>query len=506
MKNLNEILHSFDDEELCPLFNELHDEVLDDKQLSDIKNNVFSKVEIKAPAKRRPAINKRILTIAACIAICLSLGVGTIIYANDVKEYNDAIDFFKDNKLSTEGLSRTDIKKVYRDVVTERFEFDKTEYVIRTKINSDEIEGYEIDINDFSVDELWNYLKNIESNQQDKVDYNFENVYEDEVIIRSVFRKYHGDDLKWTTELSDFNINYFKIINDSILVYGNSSKSNNVVRITRLNFDGEILWDCSFSNMNEYEYITSGGLLKENSGGYAVISYGDNNYLSLTKISDKGKITFVNKQEVNDNFRIEKTAKLGDGYAVQVYYYLNHDKNANVILLDSDGNIQAEQIYTDEERDYYIEDMIEYNGKLYLSTYAVPKLDEDESDAGGRREIAKILNYIHNKSLFKIDSKELTPIVRKNYEAVLLVCDKVSFHPEKFYSVDGALISWDDSLTISDNGELKWCINSIIGAEYSPYTSSFSLSYYTGKIEYTFDDDGSLSNVATVKEGERILR
>ena len=75
--------------------------------------------------------------------------------------------------------------------------------------------------------------------------------------------------------------------------------------------------------MSEYEYVTSGGLLEENNGGYSVISYGDKNYLSLTKISDKGEITFVYKQELSDNFRIEKTAKLGDGYAVQVYYYLN---------------------------------------------------------------------------------------------------------------------------------------------------------------------------------------
>ncbi len=39
----------------------------------------------------------------------------------------------------------------------------------------------------------------------------------------------------------------------------------------------------------------------------------------------------------------------------------------------------------------------------------------------------------------EISSEELTPLVRDNYTAVLLVCDPEGGAPETFYSVQGSL-------------------------------------------------------------------
>ena len=38
--------------------------------------------------------------------------------------------------------------------------------------------------------------------------------------------------------------------------------------------------------------------------------------------------------------------------------------------------------------------MIEYNGNIYLSAYAVPRLANEDQSAGGRYEIAGVLNYL----------------------------------------------------------------------------------------------------------------
>ena len=59
--------------------------------------------------------------------------------------------------------------------------------------------------------------------------------------------------------------------------------------------------------------------------------------------------------------------------------------------------------------------MIEFNGNVYLSAYAVPKLADEEQSAGGRYEIAAVLNYLFDNGIWDISSEELTPMVRENY-------------------------------------------------------------------------------------------
>ena len=106
--------------------------------------------------------------------------------------------------------------------------------------------------------------------------------------------------------------------------------------------------------------------------------------------------------------------------------------------------------------------MAEFGGKVYLSAYAVPV----QHDEGGRHEIARILDYIFEHG-WEITEEELTPLVRENYTALLLLCDPEGGTPRTFYSVQGSL---GGKLSVKDGSCLEWDVESVVSAFFSPAT------------------------------------
>ena len=71
--------------------------------------------------------------------------------------------FFKEYDLSTDGLSRGEIKKVYRDIKTQAFAYSKTAEVIEKSISQSTVGGYDIfqdDPTSEDLENLWNYKNN----------------------------------------------------------------------------------------------------------------------------------------------------------------------------------------------------------------------------------------------------------------------------------------------------------------------------------------------------------
>ena len=113
---------------------------------------------IQSTFKKKSKI--KILKIVASLAACFILLTFIVFFAVDVKEYNDAVDFFNEHSLSTEGLERGEIKAVYTDITTKSFSYAKTAEVIKNSLSSDQIEGYEViqeNPTPEEVEELWNY-------------------------------------------------------------------------------------------------------------------------------------------------------------------------------------------------------------------------------------------------------------------------------------------------------------------------------------------------------------
>lgn len=102
---------------------------------------------------------RKFTAIAACIAVLLCAGAGVYGYT-DAKAYDLAVSFFSEYKLSMEGLTRSEIKNVYQDILTGSFTYEKTAEVIVNSMTEDqmnELGGLENSTPN-EVAQLWNQM------------------------------------------------------------------------------------------------------------------------------------------------------------------------------------------------------------------------------------------------------------------------------------------------------------------------------------------------------------
>ena len=427
--------------------------------------------------------------VAACLVLLVGIGFGTYICVEDIKEYNTAVQFFNEYNLSTEGLTRQEIKNVYKDIVTKSFSDPKTAEVIIHSLSNDGIEGNEIfqeDPTPEDIEKLWNdknmWYPTIEPNG---IHYEYHSNWIDSDRYWCYVEKYDGDKLLWRTSLPDYSsgrIRGCKVVSDGVIVYGQCS-------IWKFSEDGRILWSQGVIDRGGTQFIRA--VVENDDGSYAVFSevYFQ---LCLSQISKDGERIYSNEELVSVG-TIENAVCFGDGYLVQTrlreadeqgYWMQDYNK---IIKVDRKGNILESFSYKTEGICYHITDMIEFGGKIYLSAYAVPTVDAQEPLA--YMEIASILKYLRDNRIVIISSEEFTPIVRENYTAMLLVCDPDIGTPQAFYSVKGSL---GGKFSLSDSGDLVWDVESITTAKYSPATSSHTIAGTCYVFRYTFDKTGAL--------------
>ena len=476
--------------------------------------NIIGEIDDRHIAEAAPATRKsrskpiwiKWGTMAACFVLLISACFGTFTVVAEAAEYKAAVQFFNDYGMSTDGLTRGEIKAVYRDITTKSFTYSKTAEVIRNSISADNVGGYEITQDNPTpedVKNLWNY-KNYTGgfigSTQTGVHYKYRSEYKEdktlgfEIHDKSYLEKYNGDELLWSVSVSDFWIENFSIVSDGVIAYGRtdtlSSNQKSHAWMAKIDLEGNLVWKKMLSNGFNREYISA--VVENDDGSYAVFSRGDLKYFCLSQYAVDGKETHFHKTEVG-NYGIWNAARFEDGYIVQ----LGRNELTQIVKVDREGNITDSFTYSDEDSYYYITDMIEYNGNIYLSAYAVPRLANEDQSAGGRYEIAGVLNYLFDNNIWEISSDELTPMVRDNYTAMLLVCEPNAGKPQEYYSVNGSL---GGKLSVSDTGNLLWDVESITSTFFSPATSSFTIGGTSYVFRYTFDTSGML--ISQEKTGE----
>ena len=454
-----------------------------------------------APQTKKLGWLKKCGAIAACFVLLLSIGFGTYAYAAEIKEYNAAVRFFNDYDLSIEGLTRGEIKKVYRDITTKTFSYSKTAEVLIKSLSTDKITGYEIlqeNPTPQEIENLWKkYNSRFSSPEQNSIHYRYRNEYKKDsqlgfnVLDKSYLEKYDGGKLIWSASFSEFQVCGYSTVSDGVIAHGRtyrwSSRQDAYSWIAKIDESGNIIWKQMIGNEFHVEYIAK--ILENKDGSYAVISHGDFNYFCFSRYTADGKKTHYKKTEIG-NYDIRNAVPFGDGYIVQIGNY-NNSTNNEIIKVGYKGNITESFSYSSEDSYYYITDMIEFNGYIYLSAYAVPKLADENQNAGGRYEIASVLNYLFENDILNISSEKLTQMVRENYTAMLLICDPSAGTPQEFYSVKDSL---GGKLSINDSGNLLWNVESITTAYFSPYTGSYTIGGLCHVFQYTFNNAGVLVN------------
>ncbi|MBQ3214901.1 MAG: hypothetical protein IJB11_02150 [Oscillospiraceae bacterium] len=499
-KNISQILGELDAEELELLLEGIHSTPLDHATSKRIRTAVTKKTALSV---RRASPWRRLAGFAACVVLLFSIGFGAYAYAAEIKEYNKAVEFFNEHSLSTEGLSRDEIKAVYRDITTNSFSYSKTAEVIQKSLSTDQIGGYEIpqetptpeDIRD-----LWNSFISPSTQQagdgfhyQHRTESKWDDQLGHDVFDRCYFEKYDGADCLWSIQFTDFSIADYVLVSDSILVYGTtgyiSAHQANDAWIAKISNTGDLIWKRQLTNGRDWAHIYA--VVENPNGSYAIFSSVDFKQKYLEQYSSDGKQISITEISFIDGY-IANAALFSDGYLLQISDY--NQKN-RIVKVDCLGNVTDAFTYEAEDSIYYITDVIEFDNQIYLSAYCVPKPSEEE--VCGRGEINQILELLHNRDSIEISSEELTPLVRDNYTAMLLVCNPNGGIPQEFYSVKGSL---GGRLALSDSGTLLWDVESIAATFYSPMTSSFSIGGTCYVFRYTFDESGNL--MSQVKTGE----
>ncbi len=451
-----------------------------------VDDDILERSEAPAARRNAPAF-RRWGALAACMALVIGLAGAGI--AAEAKEYRTAAAFFEDNGLSMEGLSRADVKAVYWDITSKRFTYDKTAEVMERSVP-----GLEIDQRQPTPEELaamWeqNAWRNVrpEAGISYRLDYQekLDEALGFDVLDKSILSCYRDGELLWAAECPDFYVEDSVSTAAGTAVWGHndtwSSEQSVYSGVARVDGKGNILWQCRLDHGFEREYIAA--VLDNGDGTWAVVSRGDLRYLCLSQYDTDGNELFHYAAEVG-NYGVWNVVRLGDGYLVQLGNN-SAGETARLVKLDREGTVLDTFTYEGEDRDYYIRDMAEYQGRVYLSAYAVPK----QTGEGGRYEIADVLDYLFDNNIMEISSEELTPMVRDNYTAVLLLCDPEGGAPETFYSVKGSL---GGKLGVNEAGELAWEVESVVNTFFSPATSSFSIGGTCQVFRYTFNKAGTL--------------
>ncbi len=467
---------------------------LSGKTLRGVRKRVLKNAKIKPRH-----LSVKIAVPAACVAV--AAGVGGFAIAEEAKEYNSAVEFFEENGLSSEGLSRDDLKAVYRDITTNSFTNGKTAEVFRNSVA-----GTEILQSEPSPDELeffWNNNVNANAYAYTKgtpvkysIDYVGSKRGDDHEKVTVKCEK--DGAVLWTADFPNFGTRWedddlyverAQFISGKTAVIGSTchyreitadSKSDGVTHsfLTLIDDNGNKLWTYSFDHGFDWEYVYR---IVENGDDLICLGVGDNDSLLVTELDKNGNEINFNKAKIDGIIDVRNTVKLGNEYLAQIWT----DSGERLVKIDENGNVTENYFYESDDCDYSIVDMVEFEGKVYLSACSFPKGKGGAFAYGEYSTLSDVI--IVNRNSY--EPCDITEPVRQFYTAVLLVCDPNGGKPETFWSAKNAV---GGDLDVSE-GKLIWNVNSIVNAEASPLNCYFVMG--NCKVyRYTFDTSGKLTN------------
>lgn len=507
-KRFTDIMDELTPEELDALLDgveERSDEVSSARINAKVGERLFGKKEERSKRKRLP--RKAFWAIAACIAVIIALGVGTYAYAAEVKEYNAAKEFFMENGLDASGLTRGEIKAVYRDITSESFTYGKTAEVIAHNMRTNSIQGWEILNEEPSAEQMSEVWAKLEERLAGMInyacDFEDESFVEDGVeCVRHKFgsiEKYVGHDLKWSYTSDRMRFYFGQEVKDGTLGVGviaheasrrvkpepaEEFKRRFTPAIMKFAPDGSVIWTAEWDSGMPEEQISS--VFEEKDGSLTVLSerrdYEKNEFwLCVSTIGADGSLK-GSAVSPTGNVWIRGAARYDEGFLAILYE--NETMQQRVVTIDADGRLAGEFAYSENGLDYSIKDAAFFEGKLYVAA----ELD-DYSEMEGLLE--------SNTPL--IDEDVFTPYAKRMFTAVILVCDKDGGEPSEFYRVEGA---YDGKLEVKDE-RLHWSISRIVSAKCMPMISSRWIDGTSSIWTYVFDENGAL--VESMDTGESTL-
>jgi|GEM_PF-2671083 len=511
-QELNEFFNTLDEKELDELTRDFKADSLDRETQKNLCRSAKSRAGTGDSLEKsfgRRISRRAVVALAACVAVLASLAVAGLAYAADVREYNNALMFFDENGLSAEGLTKGEVKDVYRRIRLEVSSGSATPDEVRDAaayvLN---VEGYGSDVIVLVLNET-QYREGLDksyarylSTVRYEVDSNRASVEGDGAYTirfdKSTVKKLEGNNLLWSITSDRLDAHNAFEVGGGVIVsgwlpyefthrYDEEFEDVYSAAVMKLSEDGSFLWLTPL----ELENGSVSSVVENEDGSYNVFA-AVNDHTGMTgsklvvcRLNAQGRLLEKTETPSDTHLWVCDVVPFEDGY-IGINYVDDHTgtHEQHVVKIDSEGRLSEEFNYGEEGLTYSLFDIKVFDGRLYISATVSsdPYADYYGTDDWWKKDIP---------------DDEFTEAVKKAYTAVLLVCDTVGGEPRTFYQVEG---SCGYALSVTDEGRLEWEVHSVYQARFTPMLSSRTLDGKVKVFKYYFAEDSGL--VETVDTGE----
>ena len=473
-QELSKALEELDERELGLLLDGFTAEKLDNKNAESVCENACRRAGIIGAEKRtgRLHIGRRAaIALAACAAILASLAVGAFALAEEAKEYNEAVAFCEEHDIDTSGMTRGEIKEVYRSFKNGALTYD-TE---RPGEPSYTETAAEIGGNVFPAET---------GEPEAPIEFRPDNtkngccVWEQDDEHRNCISYCVDDEIVWTCVTDgDMVVLWPEILDDGMAVAG-LVPGTTTQMVMKISSEGERLW----SRVLDKGEIS--GMTGEPDGSLTVFAHvkdrenGTENSVIVSRFDPAGELVFSTETKTPDPIWIGgEVAHYGEGYLAigHIFDYDSTCEVTRVMRVDAHGSLLGEFSYSADGVDYNLFDIAVYGDKLYISAYV-----RDNSVFGSLYGEETWANA-------SVSDEEYTEMVKRAYKAVLLVCDPVTCEISTFCEAEG---SFARGLSEDSDGFLCWDVESFYSAKYEPGASNWRTVGKVIMYTYRFDLDG----------------
>lgn len=316
------------------------------------------------------------------------------------------------------------------------------------------------------------------------------NIKDGQVIENTRFvEKYTSTERLWMVYLEEeFEAVGCIEVSDGVLTYGityGTDDSPKLPIIVKISSDGEVLWSKIIDTDTTDSSI--GIIFETEDKSYDFIGIGDSTKMFFGRLSFEGELTLSTSFEVGSISPIS-VIRTSKGYAM---HYTSEDpaRSSGIITIDNNGNFTNNFSYGSDDKNFVITSICEFEGKLCVSTYSLPK---SVGSTPQKSEIANIVDKIPYSDTGTEQNRDLLYALKDLYVANLLICNYDTGAVEEFISAEGSL---GGVLLVNNDGNLTWKVECLTVAYYALKTSVYTVNGSSYVYDYIFNSEFELSDV-----------